>query len=87
LSLTRELKDSRSPIAHYLRDRFPHVSDLQRRYRQPVAEVVPLVPDDGATISYPTLGSAFDWRMRYLLTSSPDLHLAALGALKGGKRL
>jgi hypothetical protein len=25
--------------------------------------------------------------MRYLLTSSPDLHLAALGALKGGKRL
>ena len=45
------------------------------------------MPDDGATISYPTLGSAFDWRMRYLLTSSPDLHLAALGALKAGKRL
>jgi hypothetical protein len=87
LSLTSELHDPRSPISRYLRTRFPHTRDLQRRYRQPVAEVVPLAPADGAAVAYATLGGAFDWRMRYLLTPSPDLHLAVVGTLQGSKRL
>jgi hypothetical protein len=87
LSLTRELADRHSPIACWLGERFPHARDLQRRYRESVAEAVPLVPAEGTSVAYATVGGAFDWRMRYLLSPSPDLHLAVLGALQGGERL
>jgi hypothetical protein len=86
VSLTTELDDRTSPVSRFLCARFPHVRDLQRRYREPVAEVAPLAPRDGAVVAWGTVGGAFDWRMRFLLTPMPDLHLALLGALQVGDR-
>jgi hypothetical protein len=71
VSLTSELHDRTSPVSRYLRARFPNVGDLQRRYREPVDEVAPLAPNDGAAVAYGTVGGAFDWLMRYLLTPAP----------------
>jgi hypothetical protein len=82
VSLTRQLDDRASPISRYLRARFPHTRDLQRRYREPVAQTAPLAPVDGAPVAYPTVGGALDWRLRFLLTPQPDLHLALAGALR-----
>jgi hypothetical protein len=86
VSLTSELDHRTSPVACYLRARFPHVREVQRRYREPVAEVTPLAPADGAAVAWGTVGGAFDWRVRFLLTPTPDLHLALLGALHLGDR-
>jgi hypothetical protein len=82
MSLTRQLTDRTSPISRYLRDRFPHVADLQRRYREPIAQAVPLTPEGGGLVAYGTVGAALDWRLRFLLTPHPDLHLAFAGAAK-----
>jgi hypothetical protein len=71
VSLTRELYDRTSAVARYLRVRFPHVRGLQRRYREPIADVVPLLPEDGIPVPYGIVGAAFDWRLRFLLTPSP----------------
>jgi hypothetical protein len=87
VSLTTTLHDRQSPVSRYLRARFPHVRDLQRRYREQVAAVVPLAPPDGVAVAYPTLGGALDWRLRLLLTPAPDLHLAFRGAAMLGERL
>jgi hypothetical protein len=86
VSLTTELADRTSPISRYLRARFPSVRDLQRRYREPVADATPLAPKEGAAVAWSTVGGAFDWLMRYLLTPSPDLHLAFLGLVRLGGR-
>jgi hypothetical protein len=86
VSLTSQLDNPRSPISRYLRERFPNVRDLQRRYREPVADAVPLAPNDTAAIAYPTLGGAFDWRLRFLLIPAPDLHLPFRGASLLGER-
>jgi hypothetical protein len=64
VSLTSELDNPRSPISRFLRERFPNVRDLQQRYREPMADAAPLAPSDAAGVAYPTLGWAFDWRLR-----------------------
>jgi len=86
-SLTRELKKPDSPIARYMRDRFPNVRDLQRRYAQATADLAPIEPRPGARIAYSTLGTAFDWQVRFLVHPAPDLHLAFAGARHGGEEL
>jgi hypothetical protein len=86
VSLTSELDNQRSPISRYMRERFPNVRDLQQRYREPMADAAPLAPSDAAAVAYPTLGWAFDWRLRFLLTPAPDLHLAFQGASVLGER-
>jgi hypothetical protein len=83
-SLTRELKPT-SPIGRYLRLRYPNLRDLQRRYQKATVNLALLAPDDGAEVSYGTLGTAFDWRLRFLLDPTPDLRLAFHGALSLGK--
>lgn len=85
MSLTRQLNDRASPISRYLGDRLPHVRDLQRRYREPIAQTGPLAPEDGAPVAYGTIGTAFDWRLRFLLTPQLDLSLAFAGAAKLGE--
>jgi hypothetical protein len=81
------LKKPDSPIARHLRERFPNVSDLQRPYTQATAGLTPIEPRPGARIAYGTLGTAFDWQMRFLVEPAPDLHLAFAGALLAGKDL
>lgn len=82
MSLTRLLDDRASPIARYLRARFPHTSDLQRRYREPIAYVAPLTPAGGTEVASGTIGDALNWRLRFLLTPQPDLTLAFKGAAR-----
>jgi hypothetical protein len=84
-SLTRELNPT-SPIGRYLRQRFPNLRDLQRRYLEPLAGATPLAPA-GARVAYPygTVGTAFDWQVRLLLNPAPDLTLAFYGAFNLGK--
>ena len=86
-SLTRELKKSDSPIRRHLRERFPNVRDLQRGYAQTAAGLAPIEPRPGAKIAYGTLGTAFDWQVRFLVEPAPDLHLAFAGAWRAGKDL
>jgi hypothetical protein len=82
VSLTRQLNDRASPIARYLRARFPNTRDLQRRYREAIAHAAPLTPKDGAEVAYGTIGGALDWRLRFLFTPRPDLTLAFVGAVR-----
>jgi hypothetical protein len=86
-SLTQELKKPDSQIARHLRERFPNVRDLQRRYAEAAAGLTPIEPRPGARIAYGTLGTAFDWHVRYLVEPAPDLHLAFAGARLAGKDL
>jgi hypothetical protein len=86
-SLTRELKKPDSPIARHLRERFPNVRDLRRHYAEAAAGLTPIEPRPGARIAYGTLGTAFDWQVRFLVEPAPDLHLAFAGAWLAGKDL
>jgi hypothetical protein len=86
-SLTRELKKPDSPIRRHLHERFPNVPDLQRPYAQATAGLTPIEPRPGAKIAYGTLGTAFDWQVRFLVERSPDLRLAFAGAWRAGKDL
>jgi hypothetical protein len=86
-SLTRELKKPDSPIVRHLRERFPNVGDLRRRYAEAAAGLAPIEPRPGARIAYRTLGTAFDWQVRFLVEPAPDLHLAFAGARLAGKDL
>jgi hypothetical protein len=86
-SLTRELKKPASPITLHLGERFPNVRDLQRPYTRATAGLTPIEPRPGAKIAYGTVGTAFDWQVRFLADPAPDLHLAFAGALLAGKDL
>lgn len=84
MSLTGQLEDRASPIARYLRARFPlpHTHDLQRRYRVGIAHAAPVTPEGDAKVASGTIGAALDWRLRFLLTPQPDLTLAFWGAAR-----
>jgi hypothetical protein len=86
-SLTRELKKPDSPIRRHLGERFPNVGDLRRGYAQDTAGLAPIEPRPGAKIAYRTLGTAFDWQVRFLVEPAPDLRLAFAGAWRAGKDL
>jgi hypothetical protein len=85
VSLTSELDQPARPIARHLRERFPLLRVVQGPYREATARLAPLLPPDGARIAYGTVGTAFDWRVRFLLDPQPDLHLGFLGAALMGR--
>lgn len=85
MSLTSELDRPGSLIRSYLRERFPLLRTVQVPYREATASLVPMLPADEAKVAYGTLGTAFDWRVRFLLHPQPNLHLAFLGALFMGR--
>jgi hypothetical protein len=70
----------------HLRERFPLLRFVQGPYRQAAARLIPLLPPADARIAYGTVGTAFDWRVRFLLDPQPDLRLAFLGAGLLGRR-
>lgn len=77
-ALTRELDDTSSPVRLFLGQFTPGLRDLQRRYRQSAPPLaIPAVPLAEANPG--TLGGAADWLLRFLVSSRPSLHLAALG--------
>ncbi len=81
--LTAELRSTRSPVTLFLQTRFPNRAAVQREYREQVGSIV--VPD--AVAAAATLGTAFDWLVRFELHSQPSLRLAILGARTVGNWL
>src|SRR6266508_1667806 len=81
--LTAELRSTRSPVTLFLQTRFPNRAAVQRTYREQVGPIV--VPD--AVAAAATLGTAFDWLLRFDMHSQPSLHLAILGARTVGNWL
>jgi len=67
----------------FLQTRFPNRAAVQRTYREQVGPIV--VPD--AVAAAATLGTAFDWLLRFDMHSQPSLHLAILGARTVGNWL
>ena len=76
--LTTSLKETGSPVRRLLDQRFPHVRELQARYR---TQAGPLIVDASAAPSG-TLGTAFDWLARFLLHPHPDLSPAGVGLFR-----
>lgn len=73
--LTAELANGRSPVTLHLRQRFPYLHDIQRRYRESVG----VLTIDSGGASPGTLGTAFDWSVRFLVQPRPSLRLAVAG--------
>ena len=70
-SLTREVKDSRSPVATWLRTRLPHHNEVQADYRVAAG---PCLVTPGKAAALGTQGGAIDWWLRIVL--DPDVSLA-----------
>ncbi|MFJ6154282.1 hypothetical protein [Micromonospora profundi] len=75
-ALTVALSNRASPARLFIQGRFGHWQDLQARYWESVGSLV--VP--GSKANPGTVGSAFDWMVRFMVHPRPDLRLALLGA-------
>jgi hypothetical protein len=64
-------------------DRFPNVREVQKRYRTGAPSLRYPRPDG---VAAGTLGTALDWRVRFLLDPHPDAHLAIFGAVMVGNQ-
>lgn len=74
-SLTAALSDRNSPARSFIQERFGRWQDLQARYRGSVGPLA--VPAGQANPA--TIGSAFDWMVRFMVHPRPDLRLALIG--------
>ncbi|OKI81192.1 hypothetical protein A6A27_40520 [Micromonospora sp. CB01531] len=64
-----------SPARSFIQERFGRWQDLQARYRESAGPLaIPGGPANPATI-----GSAFDWMVRFMVHPRPDLRLALIG--------
>jgi hypothetical protein len=75
-ALTYEIKDPRSPVALWLRARFPHHKEIQAAYRVAAGPARLLPP---AEVLPGTQGAAIDWWLRFLLDPAPSLDLPLAG--------
>lgn len=71
-----EVKNSRSPVAVWLRSRFPHHKQVQAQFRLDACrvEVTP-----ASAVAVWTQGAAIDWWTRFLVDPAPSVELAATG--------
>lgn len=76
MSLTSHLKDVESPVRRFFEERLGNASGLQRSFRERAGYLV--VPGSAANAG--TIGGATDWLLRFLVTPTPDVHLAFAGA-------
>jgi hypothetical protein len=74
-SLTVVLSGRNSPPRLFIQERFGRWRDLQARYRESVGPLaLPRRSGEPGTI-----GSAFDWMVRFMVHPRPDLRLALIG--------
>ncbi len=76
--LTYELGKATSPVAAFFKKRYPNTRAVQQRYRDGVGSIV--IGSGGAHPA--TLGTAFDWAVRFLLHPQPCPDLAIQGVLR-----
>lgn len=79
-ALTSEVKDTKSPVARWLRSTFPHHQDVQADYRE-AAGPARVLPPTG--IAHGTQGAAIDWWLRFLIDPAPSVSLAVDGLQTG----
>jgi FCD domain len=64
MSLKREIKDSRSPVARFFKELMPSVKPVVREYNQRMRETSTLRPAASlATPPWGTIGTAIDYRL------------------------
>jgi hypothetical protein len=76
MPLTAELRNWQSPVSRFLRENFPNTRPIAMDFRLEVANAPTIHP----AISlgrhyYSTIGTAFDWRLRYYLSASQGRNL------------
>jgi hypothetical protein len=77
MSLTSMLGDRHGPLREWFEERLPDLRPMQTAYR--AAGTVSLVPS--GVIPYGTVGTAFDYRVRYYFAvTPPERFTAAKGA-------
>jgi hypothetical protein len=71
-SLTREVKNTKSPVAVWLRTQFPHHREIQTAYRI-AAGSCRVMPSRSVALG--TQGAAIDWWLRFLVDPEVSLRL------------
>ena len=85
MSLTGHIKNKRGPVSQFLRSTFPNTRRFLEDFRKQVRQVGTIRPD--IDISWGTIGTAVDYRVRYYFDVTPSDHLVAhKGALRLSKR-
>lgn len=79
-ALTSELKNTKSPVARWLRATFPHHHDVQADYREAVGPALVL---PSSAVALGTQGAAIDWWLRFLIDPAPSVRLAVAGLQSG----
>ena len=71
MTLTGELRDRHSPLARFLRTRFPNARPIAGEVRARLADTTTIQPSLPLGAHYTTIGTAFDWRLRYYVSLTP----------------
>jgi hypothetical protein len=78
MSLRRQIKDSRSPVARFFKELIPSVRPLVREYNERVRETSTLrPPTTSGNPPWGTIGTAIDYRLRYYFGVTPTHDLVA----------
>ncbi|MFG1893461.1 hypothetical protein ACGFIP_05585 [Micromonospora zamorensis] len=79
-ALTSEVKNTKSPVARWLRATFPHHHDVQADYREAAGLARVLW---SPAVALGTQGTAIDWWLRFLIDPAPSVRLAVAGLRSG----
>lgn len=86
MSLSRELTTTvgrTRPIYRYFKENFSDLKAVRQTWKKALDGRSPITPDSTTRPSYPTLGTALDYRLRYYFGVTPGQQLVAFkGALK-----
>lgn len=84
-SLAAEVRKPDSPISTFMRNRFPHLGEVQSEFRAQVAELPTIRPDGSlAKPPYATIGAAVDYRLRYFFR---ETIIQTMDAFRGAQYL
>ena len=81
MSLSSLIADTTSPLSVFLNEHFPSLKGTQARY----VKGAPPLQFAACSANPGTVGTAFDWRSRFLVDLHPDVRLPLAGAVKVGR--
>ena len=87
MSLTSALADTKGPVARFFVEHFPEVRPLQQEWRQRMTGARTTRPPEDLHPPWSTIGTAFDYRVRFYFPSDSRKYVADHGAaLVSGSR-